>query len=72
MYIYFYLVPLLSIVLIYDQNLLGILFIITYIIYSFATFILIITSNLLWYERLTKTENINTIKVWCFLYEYIL
>lgn len=63
MYIYFFLVPLLSIVLIYDQNLLGILFIITYIIYSFATFILIITSNLLWYERLTKTENINTIKV---------
>ena len=63
MFIYIFLIPLVSIVLVYNQNLLGILFIIIYMLYSFASFILLITNNKLWYEKLTKTENINTIKI---------
>ena len=63
MFIYVFLVPLISILFIYNQNLLGILFIIIYMLYSFCSFILLITNNKLWYEKLTKTENINTIKV---------
>lgn len=61
MYIYVFLVPLLSIVLIDNQNLLGILFIVIYMIYSFITFIVFITNNKLWYEKITRSENINTI-----------
>ena len=40
-----------------------ILFIIVYMLYSFGTFILFITNNKLWYEKITRTENINTFKV---------
>ena len=63
MFIYIFLVPLLSIVLIDNQNLMGILFVIVYMLYSFGTFILLITNNKLWYEKITRTENINTVKV---------
>lgn len=63
MFIYVFLIPLISIVLIDDQNLIGILFIIIYMLYSFASFIILITNNKLWYEKLTKTENINTFKI---------
>ena len=63
MFIYVFLNPLISILFIDNQNLWGILLIIIYMVYSFASFILLITNNKLWYEKLTKTENINTIKV---------
>lgn len=61
MFIYFFLVPSISILLIGNQNLLGILIILVYLIYILATFFVLITNNLLWYEKLTKTRNINTI-----------
>ncbi len=63
MYIYIVFIPLFSIILIYDNNLLGIISILIYIIYMFISIFVLFTNKLFWYEILTRTKNVSTIRV---------
>lgn len=63
MYISFYLLPFIIFLLIYNNYLTGLLLMFIYFIFILICIYELFSNKLLWYEKLTKTKNISTIKI---------
>lgn len=63
MYISFYLLPFIIFLLIYNGYLTGLLLVLIYFIFILICIYELFSNKLLWYEKLTKTKNISTIKI---------
>ena len=63
MYISFYLFPFIIFLIIYNGYLIGILLVIMYFIFLLISIYQLFSNRGLWYEKLTKTKNISTIKI---------